>query len=370
MIKHTNIVYVRDISPIGGVETYVYELVKKYHDLDIAVVCRTCDMAQRKRLKKYCPVYIFRNEPIDCKVAIINYDTTIIDYLPREIWRENLKKGSKEGIYQGVHADYTHPAMGPLPQDPRIKEYLCITKEQMDKFPLMTDAKNYRLCRNPLNMEEKEKPMIIVSPTRLTKEKGGDLMLDLANTLERLGDNFIWFVLTTPEYIENPIFENRNVIWVKNRLDISYFLSIADWIVLPSKCEGDSYTIKEAMYKGIPIVVRYLKYFDEYGIEDGKNALFIDEDNVESVAKRMRKKLKFKFEPIEDGYGELFIKSKSHYKEKEVKVKLRYNFFIPFDDIQENRQIKEGDIVEVDEERAEELLGFGCFEVLKEENNV
>ena len=370
MIKHDNIIYVRDISKIGGVETYVYELVKKYHDLDIAVVCRTCDMTQRKRIKKYCPLYIFRNEPIECKVAVINYDTTIIDYLPKRIWKENLKKGSREGIYQGVHADYTHPAMGPLPHDDRIKEYLCITREQMDKFPLMTDAKNYRLCRNPLNMEERDKPMIIVSPTRLTKEKGGDLMLSVANELDRIGTNFLWFVLTTDEYLDNPIFENRNVIWVRNRLDISYFLSIADWVVLPSKCEGDSYTIREALYQGIPIVARHLKYFDEYGIKDGKNALFIDDDNVSKVAKKMLKKLNFKFKPIEDGYEDILIKGKSHYKEKDIKVSLKCNYFIGFDDIQEGRHIKEGEIVEVDEERAEELLSFGCFEVVKEEDNL
>ena len=369
MIKHDNIIYVRDIAPIGGVETYVYELVKKYQHLDIAVVCRTCDATQRRRLKKMCPVYMFRNQPIECKVAIINWDTSIIDFLPERIWKENLPKGSKEGIYQGVHADYTHPAMGPLPQDSRIKEYLCITREQMDKFPLMTDATNFRLCRNPLTMEEKEKPMIIVSPTRLTKQKGGDLMLELANSLDRQGTNFLWFVITTNEYLDNPIFQNRNVIWVKNRLDISWFLDIADWVVLPSECEGDSYTIKEALYKGVPIVAKKLKYFDEYSIEDGKNALFIDELNVESVAKRMINRLKFTFKHIEDGYKDIFIPSKSHYKEENRKVRLRCNYFLGFYDVAEQRQINEGEIVEVDEDRAEELLSFKCFEVIDEENN-
>lgn len=364
MIKHDNIVYVRDIAPIGGVETYVYELIKKYKDLDIAVVCRTCDPIQRKRLRKMCPVYMFRGEPIECKVAVINYDTTIIDYLPERIWRQNLKKGSKEGIYQGVHADYTHPAMGPLPQDPRIKEYLCITEEQMDKFPLMTDAKNYRLCRNPLELEKKEKPLIIVSPTRLTKEKGGDLMLSLANTLDTQGTDFLWFVLTTPEYIDNPIFMNHNVIWVKNRLDIDWFLSIADWVVLPSKCEGDSYTIKEALYRNIPIVVRELGYFKEYDIKDGKNALFITEENVDKVAKKMKKRLKFTFKPIEDGYKDVFIPSKSHYKEKSYQVSLRCTYFLGFDDLILNRHIEEGEVITVDEDRAEELLGFKCFEVV------
>ena len=369
MIKHKNIVYVRDISPIGGVETYVYELIKKYRNLDIAVVCRTCDPVQKKRLKQYCPVYMFRGEPIECDVAVINYDTTIIDYLPKRIWRENLKKGSKCGIYQGVHADYTHPAMGPLPQDSRIKQYLAITEDIINKWPLMTDSTNVRLCRNPLTLESTEKPLIIVSPTRLTHEKGGDLMLELANELDKLNIPFVWFVLTTDEYVDNPIFKNRNVVWVKSRLDVDVYLKMADWVVLPSMCEGDSYTIREALYRGIPIVARKLPYFDEYSIKDGKNALFIDESNVEKVAKRMLKRLKFTFEPIKDGYGELFIRSKSHYKNEDRKISLKYVTWVPFTCTQEGVTLKEGDIITVSEDRAEELLEFkGCFEVIEGKN--
>ena len=365
MIKHKNIVYVRDIAPIGGVETYVYELIKKYHNLDIAVVCRTIAPAQKRRLEKFCRVYVFKNEPIECEVAVINWDTTIIDYLPKEIWKDNLKEGDPRGIYQGVHADYTHPAMGPLPQDPRIKEYLCITREQMDKWPLMTSSTNVRLCRNPLEIEDKD-TLVIVSPTRLTKQKGGELMLRLANELESQEIPFIWFVITTEEYLDDAIFHNKNVIWIRNRLDVSGFLSIADWVVLPSECEGDSYTIKEALYRGVPIVARHLKYFDEYDIKDGKNALFIDELNVSKVAKKMKKRLKFVFKPIEDGYKELFIPSKSHYKEdKKRKTTLKCINWLGFDALLEGKHLNYGDPITVSEERAQELLNFrDCFEKL------
>ena len=367
MISHKNIVYVRDIAPIGGVETYVYELIKKYKDLDIAVVCRSCDSRQRRRLKKMCPVYMFHNEPIECDVAIINYDTTIIDYLPKEIWKENLKEGDPRGIYQGVHADYTHPAMGPLPQDSRIKEYLCITLEQMSKWPLMTDSKNVRLCRNPLTLEKGEKPLVLCSPTRLTKQKGGDLMLSLATELESQEIPFVWFVITTEEYLDNAIFQNKNVVYVKSRLDVDFYLRMADWVVLPSECEGDSYTIREALYRGIPIVAKHLKYFDEYSIEDGKNALFITEDNVKEVAKRMKKPLKFTFEPIEDGYKELFIPSKSRYSPEENKVTLKCCTWVGFTCTPEGKHLNEGDTITVDEDRAEELLSYrDCFEVDKE----
>lgn len=358
MIKHDNIIYVRDINPIGGVETYVYELVKKYHEYDIAVVCRRIAKEQKKRLQKYCKVYEFKNEPIECKVAIINWDVSIIDYLPKEIWKENLKKGDVRGIYQGVHADYTHPTQGILPQDPRIKEYLAITEDIIRNW---TGTDNVRLCRNPLELEEDEKPLILVSPTRLTKEKGGDVMLQIANELDKQGTSFIWFVLTTDEYLDNPIFLNKNVIRIPNRLDVGTFLSMADWVVLPSECEGDSYTIREALYRGIPIVARHLKYFDEYDIKDGVNALFVGE--IEDVARRMKKKLKFTFKPIQDGYDEILIKGKSHYKQDLRKTeKLRCTYMLGVDLIDEGYHIKEGETIVVDKDRAEELLKLGCFE--------
>ena len=135
---------------------------------------------------------------------------------------------------------------------------------------------------------------------------------------------------------------------------------------LPSMCEGDSYTIREALYRGIPIVARKLPYFNEYSIKDGKNALFIDESNVEKVAKRMLNRLKFTFEPIKDGYDELFVKSKSHYRPEDKNVTLKYINWVPFTCTCEGKTLNEGDTITVSDDRAEELLGFkGCFEVVQ-----
>ena len=80
---------------------------------------------------------------------------------------------------------------------------------------------------------------------------------------------------------------------MKNRLDLGKFMNKADWIIQPSICEGDSYTLKEALYRGIPVVVCELGYFKEIGIKDGENALFLNEDcsNVKDVVHRMKKPL-------------------------------------------------------------------------------
>ena len=81
MIEHANIIFMPTISALGGIETYVYELVKKYKDLDIAVVSNSCEENQAKRIRKYCKLYIHHGEQIKCKVAIINYDQSIIKYI-------------------------------------------------------------------------------------------------------------------------------------------------------------------------------------------------------------------------------------------------------------------------------------------------
>lgn len=365
IIKHANIIYVRKIYPTGGVETYVYELVKKYQDYDVAVVCKEIDPEQKKRIRKFCRVYVHTNQLIDCKVAILNADPTIIDYITEKIWKENAKED--EGIYMGIHIDYTHDGMGDLPQDPRIKSYIAITQDILNKFPLFSKSGEAILCRNPLELEKDEPCITLVSPTRLAPEKGGKMMLKLANTLEELNINFIWLILTEPKYHNNEIFSHNKVIYVKNRLDVGNFLKFADWVVVPSEVEGDSYTFKEALYRGIPIVARHLPYFDEIGIKDGENALFIDETNVEEVAKKMLKPLKFTFKHVEDSYDKLLYKSKSRYKE-ELSMKYLVEALPEYekmnvDDKTLGRVPTAGERWEVDRERLDVLLGDNSYGV-------
>ena len=363
VIKHANIIYVRKIYPTGGVETYVYELVKKYQDYDVAVVCKEIDPAQKKRLKKFCRVYVHTDETIDCKVAILNADPTIIDFITEKIWKENA--GKDEGIYMGIHIDYTYPGMGDLPQDPRIKNYIAITQDILNKFPLFSKSGEAILCRNPLELEEDEPCLILVSPTRLAPEKGGDIMLKLANTLDELNINFLWLILTEDKYHSNVIFQNRKVIHVKNRLDVGNFLKFADWMVIPSSVEGDSYSFKEALYRGVPIVAKHLPYFDEIGIKDGENALFIDDNNIEEVAKKMLKPLKFTFKHVEDSYDKLLYKSESRYKEE---MSMRYLVEalpeyekLNVDDKDLGRVPTAGEQWEIDRERLDILLGDNSY---------
>lgn len=357
-INHANIFYVRDIHKIGGVETFVYELAKKYKDYDIAVVCKNIAPEQRKRLKKNCKVYVHKNEKINCKVIITNWDTSIYDYV-----NENAKK------YTVLHTDYSNPTekLG-LPKDKLDITYIGITNSSKKAFEEITGIDRTILCRNPYELEEDKPILTLLSATRLSAIKGGDRMLKLADTLESLEINFIWYVITTDEYKNNPIWNNKNVVHIPNRLDVGSFMKKADWYVQLSICEGDSYSLKEALYRGLPIVVCDLPYFKEIGIKDNENALFYNADNsnVVDVAERMRDPLKFKFKKIEDGYMNIIDKTKSYYKEEEeMKAKVKCIMPRGYNDLELKRKINCGEEYIVEKERAEYLAENNAVEILE-----
>lgn len=357
MIEHANIFYVRNIHAIGGVETFVYELVKKYKDYDIAVVCKDVAPEQKKRLQKYCRVYIHKQQQIKCNVIITNWDTSIYDYV-----NESAKK------YTVLHTDYKNSTERKgLPKDRPDITYIGITEISKKNFEEITGITRTILCRNPLEIGEDEPMLTLVSATRLSKIKDDGRHLKLAEALEKQGVKFIWYIFTTDEYNNNPIWTNKNIVRMKNRLDLGWFIKNADWYVQLSSCEGDSYSLKEALYRNTPIVVCELPYFKEIGIEDNKNALFynIDNTNANEIANKMKQPLKFTFKKVEDGYNELLDKTKSHYEE-ELKMKFKVRALINFTDMEDNKKriINEEWICSMD--RAEYLKDNKAIEIVEE----
>lgn len=366
-IEHKNIIYVNDFNWIGGVETYVHELLKRYSDLDVAVVYKTAHPEQLKRIRKYCKTYKHTDEKIVCDVAIINYDISIINYITPTIWAQNLTEDDPRGIYQGIHADYDNEyyvshGYRP-PTDPRIKKYIAITKHIADTFTSVSGVPKDKIIQiyNPLTIEKKDRALILVSATRLTLEKGSKRMEILANALDNAGVSYVWFIFTDSE----PSIISPNVVYMRPTMEIGRWLDLADYLVQLSDTEGCSYSINEMFYRNKPCILTPLHYLDELGIKDGKNCYImkLDCSNVGDIVKKITKIPKFKFDKLEDSYDKIFIKSKSHYKPHKTKVKLRCVFFLGFDDVRENRHITPGEVVEVDEYRADELMSYhGCFE--------
>lgn len=359
IIKHANIIYMPTISPLGGIETYVYEMVKKYKNLDIAVVSKMCDSKQKERIEKYCKVYIHTNEKIECKVAIINYDQSIINYINEDA-----------EIYQTIHADYSNNIYTDKPKtNPRIKSYIAITKFLQERMRDVLNTDNIILSYNPLTItkKEKEKPLILVSATRLHKHKGKERMQLLASALDKAGINYIWYVITG----DIGGIQSDNVIFIRNRLDVDKWINQADYVVLLSDSEACSYTINEALYRNIPVIVTPLPYLKEIGVEDDKNAYIMNFDcsNIDDIVKKICNVPSFNFMHLKDKYNQLFTKDKSIYI-PDTKIKVRVRCIVNFyDDLRLNRRVVLNEEFDTNKLRANELVSAKVCEIIEEKSN-
>lgn len=349
MIEHDNIFYIRDLSEIGGVETFIWEMVKKYQSYDIAVVYKTAHRKQLERLDKCCMCYKHTNQKIKCKTAIINWDTSIIEY---------IEDGAD--IYQTIHGDYSNPVYTWRPlTHPRIKKYICITKHVLKTFSELMKVDNVMLGYNPLSIDQQDKLLILVSATRLSPIKGKNRMIKLADALTAAGINYIWYIFTN----DTDAIKNDNVVYMKPRLDVGKWIAKADYVVQLSDTEACSYTINEALYRNIPVITTPLPYLEEIGVKDGINAYILDFDcnNMKHIVDNIMNIPKFNFKRLEDSYDGLLSHRPSHFMEdKFMKVKVEalgtYKQFNVID-TELGRVPEEGEQFEITKERLNILSG-------------
>lgn len=349
MIKSNNIFYVSNFNSIGGVETFIFELARKYKDYDITVIYKTGDPTQIKRLKEYVRVIKYQGQQIKCKKAFFNYETDIIDNVEAEEY------------IQLIHAMFKTQGIKPRINS-KITTYFCVSKSASQEWKELTGIEPI-LSRNPLEItEEEKKPVLyLISATRLTAEKGKNRIIKLAKKFDEAGINYLWLIFTNDVSAIN----NPNIIYCKPRLDIRPFLaSVKDigYGVQLSDCEGDCYFTRECEALGVPLLVTPVSSFKEQGLIDGKNCYYIPFD-VENVdVKKIAAKIP-KYEPFkkEDTWDKALVKVKSTYKEdlkKEVKLKA----IKPYFDMEFQKGIVVNEEFTTKRLRADDLIDLGLVE--------
>ena len=355
MIESNNIFYISNFNTIGGVETYIYELARKYHSYDIIVVYKNGDDNQIKRLKKYVRVINYNNQKFKCKKAFFNYETDIIDNI------------ESEEYIQLIHAMFKTQGLKPR-LNSKITKYLCVSKKAGEEWEELTGFKP-TLCRNPLTVTEEEKKSVLylISATRLTKEKGKSRIEKLASELDKAGVNYLWLVFTNDtEAINNP-----NIVYMKPRLDVRPFIASIKgkgYGVQLSDCEGDCYFTRECEALGVPLLVTQIPSFKEQGLIEEKNCYYIP-FNVEAIDNELINKIVNNiptYEPYinEDTWFEQLVESKSKYEE-EMKMKTKVKVIIKYYDIQLKKYIEEGTEFITNLVRAEELVNAGVCKIIE-----
>ena len=329
---YKNIFYFRSINKIGGTEQFLYELAKKYHNLDITIFYDKIDKFQLRRLSKLirCKKRV-PGEKVECKKAFYNFTIDMIDDVEA---KDHIFVS--HAIYQiiGETPPITHPK---LTKFIGVSDYACNMLEEIAK-ELGINIKTQRFY-DPFTMEKVNKPKIIVSACRLDdKVKGGERTLKLAKALDNYCDanneHYMWFIFTNPI---NFNIESNNIIVRPPTIDIKPYLAMADYVAqLSDDMETFCYTINESLSYSVPVITTPLSINKELSITDNENIILNwDCSNADQVAKEIfTKKVKpFKYKPPEDDWKKILAKGKSTYKcnNKMYKVKALEQFTIKDD---------------------------------------
>ena len=145
-------------------------------------------------------------------------------------------------------------------------------------------------------------------------------MIKLARALDRANIEYIWYIFTN----DTDAINSPNVKYMQPTLDVYKWLSRADYLVQLSDTEACSYSINEALYRNIPVIVTPLPYLEEIGVKNGVNSWIMEFDcsNIDDIVKNIKNVPKFKFKPLEDNYKNLLHPSESHYRSKKFMQKV------------------------------------------------
>lgn len=297
-----NILYYKVFYEIGGTESFIYYLCKKYKNKDITVYYRDGDPKQLARLRRLVRVKKYEGEEIECDNAFFNYHYDIIDHVH-----------AKQYI-QVLHTDYSKQNV-PFTRCAKMTKYLGVSKAVATNFTKMTGLP-CEVAYNPIDVDKPRKVLRLISATRLSAEKGFQRMVTLCNALKKSGIPYEWIVFTNDtsrEGIEG--IGDDSFIFKNPVLNITDYIADADYLVqLSNNRRTDfGYTPCEALCLGIPVIVTPCDSFKELGIVDGENGYVLDFDmNNIDIDKIYKKRPTFKYEPPKDIYGDL-LKGKSTY---------------------------------------------------------
>lgn len=331
---YSNVLYFSNLNAIGGVESWLYYISKLYADYDLTILYTTGDVKQVKRLCKNVRCRKWKKSKFKCKKLFVNYNQDIVDY------------ADAEEIYFFIHSDYKEMCrMGQLSKehileianDKRITKFVAVSQLVANSFEELTGIKP-EVCYNPIVIDEPKKLIRLCSAQRMTKEKGGKRIRELADALNRYcyshDATFQWDVYTIDKDISAP----SNLRYLPPNLEVTRLFGYYDYFVALSDNEGYCYSVVEALCMGVPCVVTPCPVFSELGLtENNSIKLEFDCSNVDSVAEQIfAKDLKgFKYEPPQTTFKDFLALDPSTYTDEEkernkvdtIKIKCERSFY-------------------------------------------
>ncbi|QHJ73590.1 hypothetical protein [Butyrivibrio phage Idris] len=255
------IIYAELLAPVGGIETFIYNLCCALHkEYDITVIYKNGDDKQIERLQGLVMTLQLGNElEASCDLLIMN---SIFDKPPVQI----TAKKTLQLIHSCKLRDFY---IIPEGRD----EYIAVSQTAKDSYDDEIAAAA-GVLHNIGNSKKPRKLLKLLSATRLTEEKGADRIKALAKALNDAHIPFIWLLFTANEFNGAP----KGIVVMQPDLEIKPYIEAADYLVQLSDNESYCYSIVEAFSLGTPVITTPISVASEIGVEDGVNGYVVPFD--------------------------------------------------------------------------------------------
>ncbi len=272
------VIYQSALYYIGGIETFVFNLVKRYRDYDITIRTGRIDVEQIISLSQYCNIELDKFQLIDCDILMLsNYDGADI------LHRVKAKK-----IYQMIHADYRGLKKLPMwehfqwHKHGRVDQIISVSEETA-KGLKETMGYDSEVIYNLLDHNYREEEgKVFITLSRATMEKGIGRIVEMAKRFKEAKKKFVWFLCCSLEQLDNPklLKEIKSipefVIIPPSRYN-KMLIKGCDYLVQLSDTESFCYSAYEALQRNVPVILT--DFPEAYNIvDDGENDFILDMD--------------------------------------------------------------------------------------------
>ena len=255
---------------IGGIETWLYNLVHQISDkYDILILYEYGDTAQLERLSKYVNVdHMEKDNNYECDICIIGSTVTP--------WYNNI---SANRYIQMVHCDFDKVGKQfYIKRNIDNLEYVTVSQIAKKSLNRMFGNKS-TVLENPLDITRKPRRILkLISCTRLTEEKGYERMKILAKALKDANIPFEWKIFTSLEFYDKQPINYPEIIYMKHQLDVIDYIADADYGVQLSDTESYGYFIHECLQYKTPVIVTDLPCLKDINFKNGNHGYKLDFD--------------------------------------------------------------------------------------------
>ena len=357
-IKQKNIIiYVGYVYDIGGIESWIYYMCQNlYSYYNILLLFDSGNIIQLKRYNKYVEVeHRNRDKQYECDTLLIASN-----------WAEFPSNIKYKKCITTIHSDYKYfneQLRSNLTVVKQANEIICVSKQASDSIFELFKLKN-KIIPNILGEKIKTNKILhLVSFTRLSIEKGYDRICYFVNILKNNNIKFDWKIFSDAEHWKIDKLNCPEVIFMKPTLDVYDYIVDADYVVQLSDTEAFCYTVHESLQYGTPVIVTNINAFKDVVIDGYNGYKFeLDMSNVNSdmlnkIVNNIPKDFVYdeRFEELKQKWfkvlGEPVEIDNNINHSSTVKLKVIENYY----DVEIGRDMKIGDIIEVDKLRAYEL---------------